>query len=192
MSPRPRRRSTGGRPTATPRPYRHGERRQRSAPATRAIVGIVVPAVAALMLAACAGAASPDDAEAPTAGRSADPGANTAQPGATATDRDGTATDPGSTAPRAYTVDQALTAGVDGPILVTGLLIDAGNGWRLCEAIAESYPPQCGGASVSVDGVDPAEYDLERADGVRWSEAATVVGTLDGDTLTVTGSAASS
>lgn len=94
-----------------------------------------------------------------------------------------------STAPRAYTLDEALAADVDGPILVTGLLIDAGDGWRLCAAIAESYPPQCGGASVTVTELDPADHDLHEAGGVRWSEGATLFGELRGDAFTVTGPA---
>jgi hypothetical protein len=146
----------------------------------RTVVQIVVAVAAALVLAACArgpaGSAGPSTPASPT-----DAGAPTAAPGG----------DPGGTAPRAYTVDEAVSAEVDGPILVTGLLIDAGNGWRLCATIAESYPPQCGGAFVSVDGLDAAEFDLQQAGTVRWSEDATVVGTLDGDILTVTGSAAS-
>lgn len=93
------------------------------------------------------------------------------------------------TAPRAYTLDEARAAAVDGPILVTGLLIDAGDGWRLCAAIAESYPPQCGGASVTVDNIDPADHDLQEANGVRWSERATLFGELRDDTFTVTGPA---
>jgi hypothetical protein len=78
---------------------------------------------------------------------------------------------------------------VAGPILVTGLLIDAGDGWRLCAAIAESYPPQCGGESLTVEGLDPADHDLQEAAGVRWSEGVTLFGEVDGETFRVTGPA---
>ena len=135
---------------------------------------IVVSTAASLALAACAGAdgLSPaDPANPPPAGASEDTG------GA------------GGTAPRAYTLEEALAADLDGPILVTGLLIDAGDGWRLCAAIAESYPPQCGGESLAVEGLDPADHDLQQAAGVQWSEGVTLFGEVDGETFRVTGPA---
>lgn len=132
---------------------------------------LALSTVALLVLAACAGADGPSVPE------------PDGPPAAGASDRTA------GTAPRVYTLEQAQAADVDGPILVSGLLIDAGDGWRLCAAIAESYPPQCGGASVTVEGLDPADHDLDEASGVRWSEGATLFGELRGDTFTVTGSA---
>lgn len=126
--------------------------------------------IAALALAACAGAddLTPDPAGPPVSGAS-DPA--------------------GGTAPRVYTLEEAIAADPEGPILVTGMLIDSGDGWQLCSLAAESYPPQCGGEMVTVEGVDPAEFDLEEANGVRWQQGATLYGELDGDTFTVTGPA---
>lgn len=98
----------------------------------------------------------------------------------------------GGTTMRVYTLGEARAAAVEGSIHVTGLLIDAGDGWRLCEVVLESYPPQCGGDSVVVEGVDPSMFPLEEQSGVRWQTDATVVGELDGDTFTITGSAAAS
>lgn len=135
---------------------------------------LVVSTAAALALAGCAGAdgLSPSDpANRPPAGVSEDTG------------------DAGGTALRAVPLEEAMAADADGPILVTGLLINAGDGWRLCAAIAESYPPQCGGASVSVEGLDPADHDLQDAGGVQWSEGTTLFGELDGETFRVTGPA---
>lgn len=135
---------------------------------------LAVSTAAALALAGCAGSdglSSSDPANRAPAGVSEDTG------GA------------GGTAPRAYTVDEALAADVDGPLLVTGLLIDAGDGWRLCALVAESHPPQCGGESVTVEGLDPADHDLQEAGGVQWSEGTTLFGELDGGTLRVTGPA---
>lgn len=123
-------------------------------------VRLLVLSAAALLLAACAGAGEPPSSDEAT-----------------------------GTAPRAYTLDEAQAADVDGPILVTGLLIDAGDGWKLCALIAESYPPQCAGASVTVVDLDPADHDLFEANGVRWAEGATLFGVLSGDTFTVTGPA---
>lgn len=40
---------------------------------------------------------------------------------------------------------------------------------------------------MTVEGLDPARFDLQEASGVRWNEAATVAGELRGDTFTATG-----
>lgn len=63
------------------------------------------------------------------------------------------------------------------PVLVNGaLFIDPDGALRLCEAIAESFPPQCGGARLEVEGLDPAGQLLEEANGVRWAEAVQLFG----------------
>jgi hypothetical protein len=52
------------------------------------------------------------------------------------------------------TVDEALAAS-DGAVRVTGYLVaEDGAPVRLCSALAESYPPQCGVASLVVEGLD--------------------------------------
>ncbi|MDX1622072.1 MAG: hypothetical protein R3320_13830 [Nitriliruptorales bacterium] len=98
----------------------------------------------------------------------------------------------GGTTMRVYTVDEVLAEDVTGPVHVSGLLINDGSGWKLCAAALESYPPQCGGESLSVENVEAGEFTFEEANDVQWVDGATVVGDLDGDMLTVTGSAASS
>lgn len=98
----------------------------------------------------------------------------------------------GGTTMTVYGVGEARATDEEGSLHVTGLLIDDGSGWRLCESVLESYPPQCGGDSLTVEGVDPALFPLEEEGEVRWQTDATVVGEIAGDTLTVTGSAASS
>jgi hypothetical protein len=97
----------------------------------------------------------------------------------------------GGTTMRVYRVSEARSAG-EGSLHVVGLLIDDGSGWRLCESVLESYPPQCGGDALVVEGLDPSLFPLEEQGEVRWQTDATLVGTVDGDTLTVTGSAAGS
>ncbi len=37
-----------------------------------------------------------------------------------------------------------------GPVTFSGFYISDANGAQLCELIAESYPPQCGGASLTI------------------------------------------
>ncbi|MVA77570.1 hypothetical protein GC722_16320 [Auraticoccus sp. F435] len=68
-----------------------------------------------------------------------------------------------------------------------GTLIETGDGGpQLClGAVAESYPPQCSGLAVA--GLDWQQVpDLQQASGVRWTEGY-VVGTLAGETFTLTG-----
>ena len=56
-------------------------------------------------------------------------------------------------------------------IAVQGHLLDDGSGARLCEALAESYPPQCGGASIPVTGYEEViAVPLASAQGVTWTD----------------------
>lgn len=72
----------------------------------------------------------------------------------------------------------------DGEVIAEGTVLDDADGARVCFAVAESYPPQCGGLPVTGwdwDGLDGAET----ANGVTWGAYA-VQGAYDGETLTVT------
>ncbi len=67
-----------------------------------------------------------------------------------------------------------------------GFLVDAGGAVRLCNALAESYPPQCGGESFLVDGPLP-NVEWSEAEGVRWTDRpVTVRGMVDDGVLRVT------
>ena len=81
---------------------------------------------------------------------------------------------------------------IDGPFVVSGyLFVDAEGEAVLCEAIAESYPPQCGGGSVHVEGDIPMWDDLTADQGVRWSDDPVALeGTFDGTTFTIKASTA--
>ena len=85
------------------------------------------------------------------------------------------------------TVPEALEASSNGPVAVRGALIVHLDEARLCYAMAESYPPQCGEPSLVVSGADlRALEDLERAQGVTWANREiTVVGELENEVLTV-------
>ena len=87
--------------------------------------------------------------------------------------------DPG--AGRGLSVAEALTHGpTDDIVSVTGALFVAADGTvQLCDAIAESFPPQCGGARIEVTGLDLDAIDLEEANGVRWTESATLLGSVE-------------
>lgn len=100
--------------------------------------------------------------------------------------------DAAGTTMRVYTVSEAMALDQEGSVHVSGLLIDDGSGWRLCEQVLESYPPQCGGEFLLVDGLDPTGLPLEESGQVQWQTEGTVVGEIDGDTIVVTGSPASS
>jgi hypothetical protein len=109
----------------------------------------------------------------------------TATPTATA---DGGAA--GGTIPSAMgpgiSVTEAL-ASDQGPLLVNGYLVITPEGARLCEALAESFPPQCGGASLIVDEPDPSALEQVTTEGdVSWTETQVqLLGMVDGDTIHV-------
>lgn len=69
------------------------------------------------------------------------------------------------------TVDAALSTDAEGVIAVRGFVVSNESGHRLCDALAESMPPQCGGASIPVADlatVDPD--DMSTAQGVMWTD----------------------
>lgn len=82
-------------------------------------------------------------------------------------------------------LSDAVGAGVDGPFLVAAYYVDAGDGARLCSALLESFPPQCGEPSLILD--DPSVIDgavLTTEGDVTWSgDLVTVEGEIDGDTF---------
>jgi len=79
-------------------------------------------------------------------------------------------------------VAEALTHGpTDDLVTVTGaLFVDPDGTVRLCDAIAESFPPQCGGDRIVVKGLDLDEIDdLQEENEVRWAEAVTLFGSVE-------------
>lgn len=85
------------------------------------------------------------------------------------------------------TVREALETDADGPLMVRGTLIAEGDDVRLCYAVAESYPPQCGRPWLRVEGLDLATVDgLQEAENVRWTEReVSLLGDVEGDVLRV-------
>jgi hypothetical protein len=75
----------------------------------------------------------------------------------------------------------------EGPAIVTGSLLANGDDVRLCAALAESFPPQCGGGSIVVVGLDLDTLDGLTTEGdVTWSDLPiSVEGVLADGTLTV-------
>jgi len=68
-------------------------------------------------------------------------------------------------------VTKALESDLAGPLLVNGFLITTSDGVYLAEALAESYPPQPGGARLVVENLDMNLIDgLTTAQGITWSD----------------------
>ena len=88
----------------------------------------------------------------------------------------------------ALTVPEALASDASGEIAVRGSLLARGDRVQLCEALAQSYPPQCGGRFFLLDGFDPATVeDINEEQGVRWSDREIeLVGRRSGDRFMVT------
>lgn len=70
-------------------------------------------------------------------------------------------------------------------VTVHGFLVEDSGIVVLAETLAESYPPQPGGASLIVDGLDLSGLQLEQVGSIRWTNAAVVVtGTINDGRLT--------
>lgn len=133
---------------------------------------ITIALTLTLALAACAASGADDpvtddgDTPPPAAGPTAD-AVLIVEPSATAS------------GPGISVADALEQIGGDQPLLVNGsLFVDADGGMLLCEAIAESFPPQCGGLRLEVRGLDPNAQVLEEAEGVRWAETVQLLGRL--------------
>lgn len=79
-------------------------------------------------------------------------------------------------------VAQALThRATDDLVSVAGtLFVDADGTVWLCDAIAESFPPQCGGERIVVEGLDlDTIANLETEGGLSWAEGVTLFGSVE-------------
>ncbi|MGH8935804.1 MAG: hypothetical protein ACRDXD_06010 [Acidimicrobiia bacterium] len=95
-------------------------------------------------------------------------------------DRPATGVGPG------LSVEEALASDSEEPVLVNGALFARAGEVRLCSAVAESFPPQCAGAWLIVEGLDLAQVpDLQTEGEVSWSESVQVLGRVEGDRLVV-------
>jgi hypothetical protein len=90
---------------------------------------------------------------------------------------------------KGITVEQALAADTTDPLLVRGALVAEGGTIRLCSAILESYPPQCGKPALVIRGLDLRSVDgLTTANGVTWADSEVkLLGSVADGTLTVSG-----
>jgi hypothetical protein len=66
------------------------------------------------------------------------------------------------------------------------VLISADGVTRLCTGLAGSYPPQCGGPSITVEGLSADDVpDSESDQGLTWSGETTLRGAVSGGVLVV-------
>lgn len=84
-------------------------------------------------------------------------------------------------------VADAVEAGIDGPFLISGFYVSDGEQAQLCEVLAESFPPQCGGTAVVLDQSGTAvAVDTTTEGQVAWSEEPVAVeGRLEGGAFVV-------
>ena len=68
------------------------------------------------------------------------------------------------------TIEEALASDASGPLAIQGFYVHDGVEGRLCSALAESFPPQCSGASVLFDGTGLDPDLLQGAQGVTWTD----------------------
>lgn len=73
------------------------------------------------------------------------------------------------------------TAAEPETVTVVGSLFDDADGLRLCESVAESYPPQCGEPVHPVDASAVELPPFTTEGDVSWSESVTVTGEVTED-----------
>ncbi len=85
-------------------------------------------------------------------------------------------------------IGEALASDLQGPLLINGHLHAQDGQVRLCELLAESFPAQCGGRALMVEGLDLTTMDGLTTEGsVTWSDQPVqLLGTVEGEVLTVT------
>ena len=86
-------------------------------------------------------------------------------------------------------IGEVFASNLTGPLLINGFLHVQNDQARLCEVLAESFPPQCAGRSLVVKGLDLMTMDGLTSEGsVTWSDQPVqVLGTVEGEVLTVAG-----
>jgi hypothetical protein len=84
-------------------------------------------------------------------------------------------------------IDEAIAMNSDEPLLVNGNVWADGDKIYFCDAVLESYPPQCVPSSrLEVVGLKLAEVDgLQRASGIAWSERTQLLGVVADGKITV-------
>jgi hypothetical protein len=83
-------------------------------------------------------------------------------------------------------IDEAIAMNSDEPLLVNGTVWADGDKIYFCDAVLESYPPQCPANRLKVVGLDLAEVDgLQRVGDIAWSERTQLLGVVADGMITV-------
>lgn len=87
----------------------------------------------------------------------------------------------------ALSITDALSYQGSEPIAVAGYVVRTQEASRLCDALAESYPPQCAGESIVITNPDTTDaYPLIEEGDVQWSpERVTVIATVTSEGITI-------
>lgn len=89
-----------------------------------------------------------------------------------------------------YSVEEAVEQRPTGVVQVEGYIVTRAGETRLCSALLESHPSQCGNPSLRLGGTPPRGYDVESAQGVIWTEEEhRILGSLRSDALLQVGCA---
>jgi hypothetical protein len=101
------------------------------------------------------------------------------------TDTPGTSDEPVQPVDSLSVADVLAAGTIDGSFVIRGYVFVAADGSaRICDAILELYPPQCGGDSIALAG-DLSVFELTTDQDVTWSDAPLrIEGTFDGTTFT--------
>lgn len=85
------------------------------------------------------------------------------------------------------TVRQAVAAPAGSTVVVRGHLISTAGETYVAEMLAESYPPQPGGATLRVEGIELSTLDrIEQAGDTTWAtDQRIVTGRIEGGVLHV-------
>lgn len=85
------------------------------------------------------------------------------------------------------TITEAIAYDGTEPVAVGGFVVTTSDGTQLCEALAESFPPQCGGPSLTVVNPDTlTDFVLVEEGTTQWSpDLVVVLGHVSGTDFTV-------
>jgi hypothetical protein len=89
-----------------------------------------------------------------------------------------------------YSVEEAVEQRPMGVVQVEGYIVARAGDARLCSALRESHPPQCGNPSLRLGRTPPRGFEVESAQGVVWTEEEhPILGSLRDDALVQVGCA---
>jgi hypothetical protein len=77
----------------------------------------------------------------------------------------------GGDSPLPAPIQPSAAADASGQVAVEGFIVAVGGEIKLCEALAESFPPQCGEGFVTVTSLDQVDpEDIQSSGDVRWTD----------------------